>query len=124
MPRGYTISAVAHALNVEPKWLDNLLTHNNIPRVDRSRQGIARHIPPETVAIIHVTRQLVGALGCSSAAALLVAHSAIADGHADIGFGVRLTVDLVGINELLGQRLFDAVQAAPPKTRGRPPRRQ
>ncbi len=122
MSRAFNASATAHALNVDPKWLDNLLTQNEMAGIERATQGIPRQLTPEAVTTLYIAKQLISSLGATARNALEAAQAAAQNGETEIAVGVRLTVDLTVVNELLSQRLLDAVQAAPPKTRGRPRR--
>jgi hypothetical protein len=124
MSRAYNAAAVAHALNVDPKWLDNLLTHNELAGVAKTRQGVARQISVDSVVTIFLARHLMTALGATAALSLDASHQAAQTGTFEIAAGVRITVDLSVVNESLGQLLLDAVQTAPPKARGRPRRRR
>jgi hypothetical protein len=124
MPRAYSTSTVAHALRADPKWLDNLLAHHNVLGTAKARQGSPRHLTPESIAILYIAKALTSSLGCTVAQALEVATSLVKQRELHLAPGLTLTADPSSIHELLQQRLLDAVQTAPPKTRGRPPNRQ
>jgi hypothetical protein len=71
-----------------------------------------------------MAKALTSSLGCTVAQALEVATSLLNQRELHLAPGLTLTADESSIHELLQQRLLDAVQTAPPKTRGRPPNRQ
>jgi hypothetical protein len=124
MGRAYNSSVVAHAVSVTPRWLDNLLTHNDIDGVTREGHGVARRLPPEIILQVFVAKCLINVLGATASQALDVAGTAGSEGQIEISPGINLVVDRERLGRILRERLLEAVQAAPPKTRGRPPRRR
>jgi hypothetical protein len=124
MARAYSVSVVAHAIDANAKWLDNLLTHNSLSGVERARQGVARSLTPDAILVIFIARQIMGRLGAPAKNALDAALLLARDGHAGIATGIQMTIEIDAIREGLTRRLVDAVQSAPRKTRGRPRRRR
>ena len=121
--RAYTVAVAALALQVDAKWVDNVLSHHRVLGVQRKRQGIQRQIPPESLLILASAQHLVETLGLPIARALELAHAAVAaDGSAPISPVSGLTLDLATISADLNDRLADAVEGAAQKTRGRPSR--
>jgi hypothetical protein len=126
VPPVYTVTVTAFALGVSEKWLDNLLSHAELPGVMRERQGIARSITEQGVLAIELVRILGEELGMSLTAsqnAVRAAFSTSMDG--DLTFRTRSGVVLHFPVELLERslrdRLRDALEAVPPRKRGRPP---
>jgi hypothetical protein len=121
MPRAYNTSAVAAALGAPQKWLDNILTHHQIAGVQCAGQGVSRRMSPDSVLTIFIAKVLIDRLGCAAGPALQASSQIVVQGAADLGPGFNLTVDRAIIEATLNAKLFDAVQGAPPKRRGRPP---
>jgi hypothetical protein len=120
--RAYTVATVAVALRVEPKWLDNLLTHHTVPGVSRKRQGLPRRLTPEAVTVLEIVLRLTRSLGLPVARALMFARD-----HAGSAYreeGIALTVDADAVRADVEARLAEAVELTPTPTRGRPRRRR
>jgi hypothetical protein len=109
---------------VPHRWLDNLLAHHHVPGVAGLRQGVARHLSPESVAVLHVTHLLTETLGCPAATAINLADRLAKAGSMELAPGLTIFLDLNLIQQMLSQQLLDAVVTAPPKRRGRPPGRK
>jgi hypothetical protein len=121
----YNTATVASALNVTPKWLDNLLSHNDITGLQTESQGVARRLSFRTVSIISITDQLVRTMELPSSAALKIAEQLVASPAGEITPSpvVRLSVDLPGLHADVLARLAHAIETAPTPRRGRPPKR-
>ena len=122
--RAYTIAATSLALGVTPKWLDNAVSHNKIPGVTQTRQGVSRRLNASSILILELAIILGRSLGAPLSLALIVAEriSAYRDTPLQLESGFTLLVDIAAIEHDLAVRLADAVEVAPAPRRGRPPR--
>jgi len=118
----YTSAAAAIALGVPPKWLDNLLSHNEIYGVDSTSQGVQRRLATSTIEIVAVTRDLAN-LGIPIARAVTMATSLVTGAHGQLAAGetVVISVDRAAVQSNVSTRLAHAVEVAPNRRRGRPP---
>jgi hypothetical protein len=143
MRRTYTPALVALALEVHPKWLDNVLSHHAVPGVAGGRQGRTRAIAPSAVLTLAVALLLMRDLGAPIARALQAAASlvagrregdasqreapsATASGVTEMALGpeLRLRLDLAAVERRLARRLVEASEGWGPRRRGRPPGRR
>src|SRR6185312_11775282 len=92
----YNTATAATAIGVSSKWLDNLLSHNDIPGVQSESQGVSRRLSLAAVAQIALTKDLVDLLNVPVSTAVRVAADILADpqGEALAGSSIRLTMDL------------------------------
>ena len=128
--RSYSVAAVALALDVQVKWLDNLLSQNRVAGVAQSRQGVARRVSPSALYVIATVRDLNSELQVPVATALRLAHQiwteASATGQYEstalrVGdFSIELDRDAVRRRVEAG--LAVALEMTPRPRRGRPPR--
>ncbi len=123
--RGYTVTAAAVTLRVAPKWLANVLSHHSVAGVRKGRQGIKRLIPPNALLDLEVALILTRSFFIPIGAALALARELRESG----GEAVRehppfptIGLDLAAARSHLDRRLGDAIEAAPDRPRGRPPR--
>jgi hypothetical protein len=123
MSRAYNTSTVAAALQCSSKWLDNLLSHHSVAGVEHTRQGVARRISHEAVLVIHIAKTLVDQLNLPLGAALPIAEQMASGGPLRLAEGISLQLERPRAEQELAELLFNGVQAAPPKRRGRPPKR-
>jgi hypothetical protein len=119
--RAFDINAAASALDVSPKWLDNLLSHHDIPGVVGGRQGVRRRISPDAILRIAVAMELARELGSPLRRALGIAEEIVEAGMAARGKGFELRLDITSIADDLNSRLAEATEASAPRRRGRPP---
>lgn len=126
MARVYDVAVSALALDVDPKWLDNLLSQHEVPGVARSVRGLARRIPLSALVIIAIARDLQRELGVGIArgvpAASRLAASGDTGGRAtlSVGHSLALRADLARVRHDLEDRLVDAMEVVVPRRRGRP----
>ena len=118
--RAYTVSVVAAALGVDPRWVDNVLALHSIVGVIRERQGVTRTISPDAVLTIAIARDLSAAVGASTGVALQLAAGLIPTGEHSPMPGVIIRIDLGAVKGRLAARLAEAVDSHPPPPRGRP----
>lgn len=126
MQRWYDVKTVALALDVQTKWLDNLLSHHSVRGVARQRQGVERRITDDGVLAIELVRRL-GLLGIGAARAVSIAQAALTTrGSGDLRYvddsGIVLLFPATSIERRLRDRMIDAVEAAASVRRGRPAR--
>src|SRR5689334_22152266 len=123
MARAYTLATAALALGVTTKWLDNTLSHFRVQGVFQARQGVARRLPIESLALISIALDLIADLDIPVARALDLANRLTTCGKLTLPSGATIEVDLRSISESLLQRLEHAVEVAPLPRRGRPPQK-
>jgi hypothetical protein len=117
----YSSRAVALALGIPPKELDNLISRVAVPSIPGGTQGRDRRIGLEAVLHLAVMREIRLFLGCSwkhaSSLASQVRGNAAASNARQT---VSLRVELERIREELPARLADASEYVVPRARGRP----
>ena len=137
MARAYTLAVAALAIDVTPKWLDNVLSHHDVPGVGRGRQGRRRQIPPVALSLLAIARVLHTELHVPIARALEIATEAVradagarGESHGDGGERfisrgphLRIAIDVAALGDDLDRRVREAVEFAATPRRGRPPRR-
>lgn len=126
MPRSYDVRVTALATGMPIKWIDNLLSHHELPGVERARQGIERRINDLGLMAIELVRILSREAGMTVAEAARIARQALAgsrgrDISMTLATGVELRIHATTLEERLRERLADAIDAAPRVQRGRPP---
>jgi hypothetical protein len=125
--RAYTVATTAVTLRVTPKWLDNVLSQNNVDGVIRRRQGVARRLTPQAVVTLDLALRLTKAFHATIPVALRLAQRLRENGPEavgiDVGDGLRLAIDLRRLEADVMERLAHAVEIAPSPPRGRPRRR-
>jgi len=124
--RAYTVATTAVTLRVPPKWLDNVLSQNDIGGVIKRRQGVARRLTPQAVITLDIALRLANAFNATIPAALRLARQLRERGQneagIDVGQGVRISIDLRRLEADVMERLADAVEISPSPRRGRPRR--
>jgi hypothetical protein len=120
----YDIAALAEALQIDQRQLDNLLSRNSILGVDRRRRGVTRRVTPEAAATIRLAWDLVTHLRVPSSHALELAATIERDAEGAIAVGRfgALRFDLAGLRDSTLDRLDSAVEAVGTRRRGRPAR--
>jgi hypothetical protein len=129
MARSYDVAAAALALDVEPKWVDNVLSHHDVPGIARSRQGVSRAITPAGLLHLAVARALAEGVRVPIGTAIelatvLLAGQAGSVAETPVAPTLTLRLDRAAMASALEHRLLDAVELAPARRRGRPPRRR
>lgn len=123
MARAYTVGTAALALDVPAKWLDNVLSHFQVPGVMQKRQGISRKVSLEGVLQLALALSLIDELEIPTANALRLASTINqTGGQHRTGSGITISLDLSTIRAGLEASLAQAVEIAPVPRRGRPPR--
>lgn len=129
--RGYSLATAALALDVDPKWLDNLLSQNRVDGVRQTRQGVQRRIAPDALYVIATVHDLSRQLRVPVVAALQIAHELWrrppetgAEDFAELRIGtLAVQVDRRQTRARIEAALADALEMAPRTRRGRPPRK-
>ncbi len=129
MARSYDVAAAALALDVDAKWLDNVLSHHQVPGVARSRQGVSRAVTPQGLLHLAVARALaegarVPLASAIQLAAVLLEGQGSSSAETRISPAITLRLDRAALRRELEGRLLDAVELAPTRRRGRPPRQR
>ena len=121
----YDVAAVAEALDLESRQLDNLLSRNELSGVDRKRRGVARRLTPESAVVIGFARELANALAVPLGSVLSFAETVVRQDRRDIEIGsfATLRVDLSSLRAATYTRLDAAVELVGRRRRGRPRRR-
>ena len=121
----YNVSAVAEAVGLTEKQLDNLLSRNALPGVERKARGVSRRISVDAAVTIHLASQLADAMRLPVAAALEMASELQTSTHQVVSVGefVSLQADIGALRNATLVRLDAAVEAVGRRRRGRPPRR-
>lgn len=121
MGRAYTIATAALALDMPIKWLDNVLSHNDVQGVAQQRQGVSRKLSVEGLLILALASSLVQELGMPMPRAIGIAHALVGtEGRYESPQGINLSLDLPTFRNTLLERLENAVEMAPAPRRGRP----
>ena len=120
--RAYTVATTAVTLNVPTKWVDNVLSHYDVPGVSRSRQGVSRKLSYPAILRLELALRIARTLTSTLPRSLELATSLLASRESllILGNGLRLTVDLNQIESELAGRLDHAVEVTPLPRRGRP----
>lgn len=124
--RFYHVEIAAFAAEAEPKWIDNLLSHFDIPGVDGGRQGIARRISISGIRQIALIRVLTRDLGLGLADAVEMAGRLLSDGGdgLPVGRGLSLQLDRDQFERHVDAAVAEAVESVEPPRRGRPPKQR
>ena len=120
----YDLSAVAHAVDMTPKQLDNLLSRNELEGVERKTRGVTRRISSEAAITIHIAWQLSDTAKVPIKTALELSRrlTAGSDHAVSVGNYLRLSLNFAGMRTDTLDRLDAAVEAVGRRRRGRPPR--
>ena len=123
--RAYTVATAALALDADPKWIDNLLSHHQIPGVSHAQRGIRRRIPAHSIRIIAVARALAADLAVPLHRAVELAIDIEARDRPDIRISdlIVLHLNRDRLHADLARRLDEAAEFAAVPRRGRKPRR-
>lgn len=125
MVRFYHVEIARFAARADPKWVDNLLSHYDIPGVEGARQGLARRIT--TIGVYHIAliRAMSRDWGMGVANAVAIGARLLApDGQPEIAIGTGLTFrfDRETFERSIDASIAEAVESITPARRGRPPR--
>jgi hypothetical protein len=125
VPPAYTVAVAAFAVGVHDKWIDNLLSHHELPGVIASRQGVPRIITGAGLMAIELVRIMTDELGMTTPAACAIARAVLGNAEPALNYhtrsGIALHFPLPDLERSLQERLRDAIDAVPRRARGRPP---
>ena len=121
----YNTTTTAAALGVKPKWLDNLLSHNDIQGLQSESQGVSRRLSLGTVITLALAKELIDTIGLPAPAALRLAVRINNNPVSEIALSPHLSVSTRAdaLKAAVLSRLAGAVEVAPTPRRGRPPKR-
>ncbi len=121
----YNTATTAAALGVTAKWLDNLLSHNEIDGLYPEAQGVARRLSLASVTQIALAKDLIDELAMPARAALQAASRILREPGGNLILSPLLDVRVspTELRAYVLDRLSDAVEMAPSPRRGRPPKR-
>lgn len=127
MARSYDAAVTALTIGAPFKWVDNLLSRYRIAGVQQDSQGTTRRLSPEAILRVHVVRILTEDLGLAVGRAVALAEELCVaqGGRVELAEGVAtITLNLEALERRISDRLRDAVESVPMRTRGRPPSRR
>lgn len=121
--RAYDVAIAALALDVDHKWLDNLVAHHDIPGVERFARGVSRRLSMRALLAAAIARDLQRELAVPAARAVEIARRTLVSHHSDLALTPALSVrlDLAVLEREIAHRLVHAMETAAPRRRGRPP---
>jgi hypothetical protein len=122
MTRLYHVDIARHAAAADHKWVDNLLSHYEIPGVEGGRQGSPRRISPDGIQHIALVRLLTQEFEISVRSAVRVAKRLMVADSAPLalGSGLELRLDLERFRLNVQALIADGVESVMPARRGRP----
>jgi hypothetical protein len=125
--RAYTSKTIALTLGVHPKWVDNLLSHHELPGIDSGRQGVGRRISDVGLLAIEVVRLLGAELSIPMARAAELATGALQSRDETLSTlttpaGIAVVLPIAELELRLRRQIVDAVETVAEPRRGRPPR--
>lgn len=121
--RSYHIDIARHVTDAERKWIDNLLSHFDIPGVERSRRGSPRRITATGIYHIALARHIVLELSTTLKAATALAEALLRSNelHLPVFEGLSFRFDRHAFESAVDARIAEAVEMIVPARRGRPP---
>jgi hypothetical protein len=123
MARDYHVDIARHAADADSKWVDNLLSHFDIPGVAGGRQGVARRVTAHGVYQVVLIRRLTLLFGMKTAKAVSMAGQLLHDGEQsslDSDYGIELRLDRRVFERAIDGAITEAVESVTPARRGRP----
>lgn len=122
MARAYTVGTLALTIDMPVRWVDNVLSHHNVPGVSQERQGVARKVAFDGVLHLALALKLIQDFEIPLAAALNLAYTIVTNGgRYDTPTGIMISIDMGLLRTRIEARLAEAVEITPVPKRGRPP---
>jgi len=120
----YDVAAVAEAVGIDAKRLDNILSRNELSGVERWTRGVSRRLSVDAVVTIRLASDIANALGLPIGQALRISHAVQQDPDHRVRVGEfgTLHVDAAGVRATTIARLDGAVELVGRRRRGRPPK--
>lgn len=121
--RSYDVATAALALQVDRKWLDNLIAHHDVVGVERFARGVSRRLSMRALVAAAIARDLQRELAVPAARAVEIATRALAHHHPDLPLApaLSLRIDHAALEREIAHHLVHAMETAAPRRRGRPP---
>lgn len=121
--RLYHVDIARFAARSDRKWIDNLLSHFNVPGVHGGRQGLPRRISADGIYHIALVRRLHRELGLGVCNAVSLATRLLSTDVGQFSLGDQLTLhfDITGFRRSLDAAITEGVESVVPARRGRPP---
>ena len=118
----YDVPAVAEAVRMGEKQLDNLLSRNELIGVERRTRGVSRRLSVDAAVTIQLASELATVLGMPIGHALRVSRALQEhEGRAiRVGTFATLQIDLPALRATTLARLDSAVELVGRRKRGRP----
>ena len=123
----YSVRTVAIALDAPVKWVDNALSHHDVPGVMRTARGVERQLDETGLLVISLTRYLAVDLGVPLALGTRMAAQIVRDASEhtpshrhSLPSGLTLEIPVATIVRRTRERLVDAAEAVAHIRRGRP----
>jgi len=127
MARNYHIDIAAFAADADRKWIDNVLSHFDVPGVESQKRGVARRLSLDAIRIVVLIRTLAVDTGLTIDRALTTALHLLGASDAESAPArsswVSLHLDRRAFEAHVDRRVAAAVEAVVPRRRGRPPSR-
>jgi hypothetical protein len=125
LARFYHVDIARFVSGADFKWVDNLLSHFNVPGVERTRQGSSRRLSAAGIHHIALIRTISSNLGVSTGLAVALASRLLGEepSKVDIEPAISLTLDRSTFVRRIDAAIAVAVESIEPARRGRPPRR-
>ena len=123
MARNYHVDIAAFAADVDRKWIDNLLSHFNVPGVESQKRGVARRLSIDAIRTVVLVRTLAADTGLPVDRALATTIRLLdaPDGRASATAAwMSVQIDRAAFEADVDRRLAAAVEAVVPRKRGRP----
>ena len=125
MPASYHIDIAGYAANADRKWVDNLLSHFEVPGVEQGRRGSARRVTQAGLYHIALVRVIARELGSPLRTSVALAATLMRTESPELPVMGTLVFkfDRDGFQREVDARVAEAVEAIVPARRGRPPAR-
>ena len=125
MPASYHIDIAGYAANADRKWVDNLLSHFEIPGVEQGRRGSARRVTQVGLYHIALVRVIARELGAPLKTSVMLATTLMQAESPELTLigTLALRFDRGRFQREVDARVAEAVEAIVPARRGRPPAR-
>jgi hypothetical protein len=120
----YDVTAVAEAVGIDAKQLDNILCRNELDGVERRTRGVSRRLSVDAAVTIQLAAEVAGALRMPIGQALRVsaAIQQSTDNVLRVSDVVTLHADVATLRAATIARLNGAVELLGRRRRGRPPK--
>jgi len=117
----YNVAAVAEALDLPMRQVDNVLSRHEIRGVERKRRGVTRRIAPDAVVTLRLALELAHALHVPIGAAIETADRLEQNGGTTrIGDFGTVSIDMDSLRAATLNQLDRAVEMVGRRPRGRP----